>query len=191
MQSYIIAQFDHFPVIVNMENKKFSRVRCYAFTINNHTSDDIAQMTSVFGWDSCSEYAAQEEIGEKSKTLHINGYVYFPKKISISSLRSAMPRAYIRAGKKCALANRRYCTKSKTRKPDGLSWCSHPKNANTTDSLLPVVPLPARYWIGVTPRTPDRVCIFHDGRLLHTTLTQLKMYIEIGLVDPRWSEYLK
>ncbi len=99
------------------------RVRCWSFTINNYCSDDIAQMTSIFGWPECSKYAAQEEVG-KEGTPHINGYFYFPGKMSWGTLMRAVPRMYLRKSYKCAKANQRYCSKDETH--IGMRWLSHP-----------------------------------------------------------------
>ncbi len=103
------------------------RCRCWSFVINNPTESDVAQMMSIFGWPGCSEYAAQDEIGEKCGTPHINGFYYFPNKESNFNLtNNTISYGYLRKSRKCKLANFRYCTKTNTRMPNGRQWFSHP-----------------------------------------------------------------
>lgn len=94
-----------------------TRSRCWSLTINNPTKEDITQLHTVF--EICADFACQEEIGEKSGTPHIQGYIYFKYDKSESVVRKLIPRGHWEKARK-AVALKRYCTKAKTQ--HGRIW---------------------------------------------------------------------
>lgn len=74
------------------EPKRSSRVRSYCFTLNNYTEEEyteICKELKVYDY-----YVIGKEIGE-SGTPHLQGFVFYEKKISWATLKRLMPKAAI------------------------------------------------------------------------------------------------
>ncbi len=95
-----------------------SRYRCWVFTLNNHSEEEVEQLHIIFS-DLCKDFAAQEEIGKLTGTPHIQGFLYFNNAKSYTAVQHLIPRAHIEVAKKI-IAAKRYCLKSDTR--DGRRW---------------------------------------------------------------------
>lgn len=84
-----------------------ARSRAFCFTINNDTPNDLDSLLDisfrylVFGF----------EEGSKTKTPHIQGYIYMDNAKTIKSMSKKMPRASIRICKGTPQENFDYCTK--------------------------------------------------------------------------------
>ncbi len=95
-----------------------SRYRCWCFTLNNPSEEEVTQLLTVFE-KLCADFAAQEELGVRNKTPHIQGYLYFKNNKTHSAVQKLIPRGYIRKARK-AIAARQYCLKADTR--NGRQW---------------------------------------------------------------------
>lgn len=100
--------------------------RNWCYTINNPTEEDEKKMLIVFARSTTINYFAQDEIGEKNKVPHIQGFVSFKHQRTRSAVSKDFPRARLSVMYKCILANTRYCTKEKTRAPNGRQWSFAP-----------------------------------------------------------------
>ncbi len=94
------------------------RSRCWVFTLNNPTEKDVAQMHTIFQ-NLCTDFAAQEELGVRDLTPHIQGYLYFKNARTFMNMKKLLPRAHIEVARK-AIAARQYCLKKDTR--CGRQW---------------------------------------------------------------------
>lgn len=82
------------------------RSRKYVFTINNPTGEDIVRVQEL----ECRYVIYGREVGE-SGTVHLQGFVYFDKKISRKKLSEALPRAYLDVANGTIDENVEYCSK--------------------------------------------------------------------------------
>ncbi len=94
--------------------------RCWGFTLNNPTEEDVAQLHSVFK-NLCADYRAQDEIAGTTGTPHIQGYVYFKDCKTRPSVSRLIPRACVYVARK-PIALQTYCSKIATRAPGGRCW---------------------------------------------------------------------
>ncbi len=111
--------------------------RCYGFTLNNHTEQEVAQLHAIY-LNLCKDFAAQEEIGELG-TPHIQGYVCFKDCKTLSAVIKLLPRRCAKIqGLRKAIAMKTYCLKNDTHvgrrwtpkgiidkwvKPNGIDIC--------------------------------------------------------------------
>ncbi len=103
----------------------------WTYSINNPTEDDVRKMLTVFARKSTLEYDAQDEVGDTG-TPHIQGHIVFKCQRTMTALAKDFPRAHLEVMYKSVLANRRYCTKERTRAPNGRRWSS-----NSSDLYVP------------------------------------------------------
>ncbi len=109
-----------------------NRARCWCFTLNNYSEEDIVSL-SHNKWEDLeiSKYAFQEEIGREKKTPHLQGTVQFKWQISFTTLKEFHNKISWRKCKNLR-ASIKYCTKEDTRKagtspytyniPDNWLW---------------------------------------------------------------------
>lgn len=115
-----------------------NKQRIYRFTWNNYKEDDATQLALTFLEMNAKKFVFQEEIGEKNKTPHLQGVVFFENQISFNVMKRINKAiSYQRCDyPKQAIG---YCLKEKTRKPNGKRWIH---NVNPEDyEEKPVVPL--------------------------------------------------
>ena len=89
------------------------RSRKYVFTLNNYEEDNISQISQYLGKYS-KEYIFGKEVGEKTETPHLQGYIEFPndkKFIEIKNQCEALGRAHFIKAKGTAKQNYDYCSK--------------------------------------------------------------------------------
>ena len=93
-----------------MPNARRNRAKAWCFTLNNYQREDEE---TIKGWvaDGTATYiVAGREVGEEG-TPHLQGYVEFTRKKSLSTIRRLLPRAHWerRRGSACEAAD--YCKK--------------------------------------------------------------------------------
>lgn len=116
-----------------------SRARCWSFTLNNHTDEDVAQLhTSVF--PQCDKYVVQEEVGEGG-TPHLQGFLHFKSGRTFTTVKKLLPSAHIEVARN-RYAAAKYCEKTET--STGRRWKSgyEPKKRLCRDPLADKVPYP-------------------------------------------------
>ncbi len=101
-----------------------SRSRCWCFTLNNYSKEELTHLHNVFK-NLCDDFAAQEETGETG-TPHIQGYLYFKEAKTFNNITKLIPRAHVEKARK-AIAAKQYCLKAATRTGD--QWQATPKSA--------------------------------------------------------------
>lgn len=122
----------------NAPKSSANKRRTYRFTLNNYKESDPEHLEQTFLNMGAKKFAFQEEIGEKNKTPHLQGCVFFKNEIYFNTMKKInnrinwLPLKY----PKRAIS---YCLKTKTRKPGGLQWY-HGININDYVEK-PVVPL--------------------------------------------------
>ncbi len=98
------------------------KYRNWGFTINNPTEEDVDQLLKLF--ERCTNYFAQDEIGKKTGTPHIQGCIALRSQTTQSALsKKWLPRAFLKPCYKSFIANIRYCSKDDSRAPNGRRWC--------------------------------------------------------------------
>lgn len=76
------------------------RSRGWCFTVNNYTEDDIIDVFWLYEGDTNSSYLVVGfEICPRTKTPHLQCYVYYTNAVSFSSMKKALPTAHIEAQK--------------------------------------------------------------------------------------------
>ena len=88
-------------------NTKPERSRGWCFTLNNWSEDEYNNLKKAF---SEAEWIIGKEVGEE-KTPHLQGWVYFKNKITLSSLKKMSGRAHWESAKGDKEANVKYCGK--------------------------------------------------------------------------------
>lgn len=90
------------------EKKKGSdnKARAYAITLNNPSGDCLGFDEDVMEYMICGL-----ETGEKKKTPHIQGYVYFKSKKRFTYVKKLWPTAHIEVGRGKPVQNQTYCSK--------------------------------------------------------------------------------
>lgn len=107
------------------------RSRCWCFTLNNYTEDDIKNLKS-----NDYEFIFQEETG-KTGTKHLQGLLCFKNAMSLSSLKKVNERCHWEVCKnKHASIN--YCSKGETRTGKIFSNMDKLKNV-AHDTSVPVL----------------------------------------------------
>lgn len=88
------------------------RSRAWCYTLNNYTQDEMDKLKKVGSKEGCVFHVFGKEVGEKEKTPHLQGYVYFKETKSLKQLKKILGnRASLRVTRGSSLANFRYCTK--------------------------------------------------------------------------------
>lgn len=85
---------------------KDGRSRGWCFTVNNYTVDDEEYAKVI----TCEYIIYGREVGEE-KTPHLQGYVYFKTKKSMSQVKVLLPRAHLETTRGSSVSNIRYCSK--------------------------------------------------------------------------------
>jgi len=86
---------------------KAQPARGWCFTINNYEQADV---DGVMGAD-CDYVICGIEKGKDKETPHLQGYMYYKKPKSFSTIKKLLGRAHIEKAKGTGAENREYCTK--------------------------------------------------------------------------------
>lgn len=90
----------------------------WSFTINNWTQDELTNLRKLFDHDGVTYLCYQQEHAETTGTPHLQGYVSFHKRTTLSATKKLVSRrAALFVSKGSPQQNRDYCTKSKTSVP--------------------------------------------------------------------------
>lgn len=101
-----------------------ARSREWCFTINNYTDEDVESITALK-----SRYLVYSyEVGEETKTAHIQGYVVFDDAKTMSSVSKKLRRAHLEPARGTAESNRIYIVG-----PYEKNGKSKPYNPNHTE----------------------------------------------------------
>lgn len=83
--------------------------RAWAFTINNYTDADGANLAAI---ESVINYMIIGKEGKDTATPHMQGYVKLKNAMSMKALsKKYMPRAHITEARESAAVNKKYCSK--------------------------------------------------------------------------------
>lgn len=94
------------------------RTKAWCITINNYDEEDLSRLRKLSDEEICSYLVFQEEIGETTKTPHIQGYVVFNKGLRRTAVKKLVgDRANLTVPRGSSLQNRTYCLKKKTSVP--------------------------------------------------------------------------
>lgn len=93
------------------------RFRAYCFTLHDWTPDEREQLVTLIQ-DKCKYGCFGEEVCPTTGRPHLQGYVYFPNKVTWNALKSISRRICIAVAKGNAEQNRVYCSKSGTAEPN-------------------------------------------------------------------------
>ncbi len=118
----------------NTKNLSVPRVRTWAFTLNNHTDDEVTQWHNDILKFKIIKFRMQEEIGE-NKTPHIQGAVTFKNPVRFKTVKNLLPRAHWEP----AIDTKslyKYCRKKES--ATGLAWEWEKVKEITTHGLSPV-----------------------------------------------------
>lgn len=108
----------------NTKKSNDFRSRLWAFTLNNYTLDEVKELLTL---KEC-EYVFQEEKGEETGTIHLQGFLKFKNAKTLSAVKKVNARMHLEVGRN-EFALKAYCTKAATR--NGKIW-SNLKNAQVT-----------------------------------------------------------
>lgn len=93
------------------------KARGFCFTVNNHTDEDVQKIRTFLRPDGTSgstpratELVVSEETGKINGTKHLQGYVAFPRRLTVETVRTLLPRAHVRPVRNPRAA-KRYCLK--------------------------------------------------------------------------------
>lgn len=86
----------------------------WVFTLNNPTEKDVEQIEHDL-IKFCKILVYQWEIGEKCKTIHLQGFFVLKKRMRLTELKPINGRAQFKFMKKKVIANLLYCSKSETK----------------------------------------------------------------------------
>lgn len=101
------------PLTMQNDRNKRERVRCWIFTLNNYTEDEVAQVRDIMKSTSLVRlgFFGYEEGGE-TQTPHLQGYIAFVKPTRFNKVRKLLVRArWMNALPKSEQANFNYCSK--------------------------------------------------------------------------------
>lgn len=95
-----------------------AKKRCYTFTLNNYTEEDIEKILACG-----AKYVFQEEKGEEKGTEHLQGILSFENAVSFNTVKKLLPRAHweVCKNKRASII---YCSKENTR--NGRMWHTLP-----------------------------------------------------------------
>jgi len=100
---------DNLLVTPETESKTGTRSRGWVFTINNYTEDHTEAVKSL---KHGSVYViAGYEVGKKTGTPHIQGYVYYSNARSYSAMKERLGPSWVKAAKGTGVQNQTYCSK--------------------------------------------------------------------------------
>lgn len=81
-----------------MTKKKDTKSRGWCFTINNYTDDSMAMLMAVYEeTDEVTYLVAGFEVAPKTKTEHIQGYIYFKNPVRFKTVSALLPKIHIEA----------------------------------------------------------------------------------------------
>jgi len=83
------------------------RARRWCFTLNNYTTEEVAQLHSTFDH---AQWIFGREVG-KEGTQHLQGYVEWKNACSFIQMKKRIPRAHIELAKGSKEDNYKYCSK--------------------------------------------------------------------------------
>lgn len=139
------------------------RKRCWCFTQNNHTEDDVNKIVDTnFG------YVMQEETG-KNGTSHLQGVIKYPNAVRFSTVKKLLPKAHIEVCKNW-VASIQYCSKVESR--TGRMWST-------------VIDVDARREIGTVTLTQNEKLKLENDKLFHKDFEKWKAKMIYG--DVTWS----
>ena len=85
------------------------RARKWCFTVNNYDERDLSKVKEMCEKDTfCYIYAKEEGA---SKTPHIQGYVHFKKRFTLTTMKKWVPRAHFEIAEGTDQQNKKYCEK--------------------------------------------------------------------------------
>lgn len=98
------------------------QIQCkyWCFTWNNYTLEHVEQMEQVFRGE-CDWFVFQEEIGEESGTIHLQGTICLKTKQRLNQLKCLNTSIHWEKTK-CVKSSIAYCSKEQTRAPNGKQW---------------------------------------------------------------------
>jgi len=85
------------------------RSRGWAFTVNNYSEDDKAMVMALA--DEATYLVAGYEVGKKTGTPHLQGYVHFANARTYMSLRKKVPQGFFQKARGTGVQNQAYCKK--------------------------------------------------------------------------------
>ncbi|AIF76255.1 Rep [Audaxivirus minifulis] len=93
------------------------RSRCICFTLNNWTDEEYQQLVN---WDQYEYLIIGKEIGKTNNTPHLQGYIEFKKRISLSKLKKFNPKIHWEPRKGTQSQAITYCKKENDFKEYGI-----------------------------------------------------------------------
>lgn len=93
-----------------MPRQQRQRSKRWSFTLNNPTEAEESLLQGLVSSGQATFIVIGKERGE-SGTYHFQGYIEVPNKLSLSSIRSIIPRAHLEKSRGSAQSNIAYCTK--------------------------------------------------------------------------------
>lgn len=157
-----------------------SRFRGWCFTLNNYGPADLVEPTGT-------TYAILgKEHAETTGTNHLQGYLYFPNPVRMSTVKAMYPRAHIEQARGSPAQNQEYCAKENNFSEFGqLPMSPNAKGQAEKDRWTDIIDL-ARLgsWEAIKDKYPDvyatrlntlenlhrkrpRECKTLDGDMLH------------------------
>lgn len=97
-------------IISLMSGQQSLRSRRWCFTLNNPTEQEESMLQGMVSSGQANYLVFGRERGAEG-TAHLQGYVEVPKKRTLSSMKSLLPRAHLEISRGSKESNRDYCTK--------------------------------------------------------------------------------
>ncbi len=143
--------------VLTPDEAKVYRARNFCFTLNNYTGEEIAILRE---WDVVRYASIGREIGKKTGTPHLQGYLEFNSPVKASTLYAKIGKCYCRARYKPALAAARYTKKDK----DFEEWGILSEQGKRSDLAGPVEDIVAgKSMREVAKKYPEQYVKFHKG----------------------------
>jgi len=79
----------------------------WCFTLNNFTPDEYANIKKL----ECKYSVIGKEVGDHGGTPHLQGFIIFKKKLSLSGVKKLLPRAHLEVAKGTSVQAADYCKK--------------------------------------------------------------------------------
>lgn len=89
--------------------------RAWLIVWNNYSEEDL-QWVAQWAQNNCSEYALNQEVGEKEGTEHIQGALYLNNARTFVQMKNLFPKCHLEAARSWKDV-KKYSTKEETRKP--------------------------------------------------------------------------